>query len=87
MPIASPKVATTMQQPNSTGILSGANLLFFPKKTKYLSQKVKEIAFLDVRRVFLCVRESKTVGFTLSRAHSFALYESEKIVSSYVFLS
>ena len=66
MPTASPKVATTMQQPNSTGILSGANLLFFQKR-----------AFLDVRRVFLCVRESKTVGFTLRRAHSFALYENE----------
>ena len=74
-----------MQQPNPIGILSGANLLFFPKKTKYLGQKVKEIAFLDVRRVFLCARESKTVGFTLRRAHSFALYENEKIVSSYVF--
>ena len=85
MPTASPKVATTMQQPNSTGILSGANLLFFQKKTKYLGQKVKEIAFLDMRRVFLFVRESKTVGFTLRRAHSFALYENEKIVSSYVF--
>ena len=76
-----------MQQPNSTGILSGANLLFFSQKTKKLSQKVKEIAFLDVRRVFLCVRESKTVGFTLRRAHSFALYENETIVYSYDFLS
>ena len=76
-----------MQQPNSTGILSGANLLFFPQKTKYLGQKVKEIAFLDMRRVFLCVRESKTVGSTQCKAHSFALYENETIVYSYDFLS
>lgn len=75
-----------MQQPNPIGILSGANLLFFPKKTKYLGQKVKEIAFLDVRRVFLCARESKTVGFTLLRAHSFALCDNDTIVYGCIFL-